>query len=108
MDENNQNDNSIIEQTPKKLFFKDKKFWLGIAYTFIPFAVFTTIMAPLSDGYGVLLPLILVIPYAILGIILWAAVRTKNKSFALGLMIGCLIPLAVMFVLTGGCGLLSF
>ena len=107
MEENN-NIDELDVKFEKKPFFKDKKFWLGIACTLVPFVLLTAI--PIIDGYYLLwiIPLIAIIPYGILGIILWATIRRKKRNLALGLMIGCLIPITVTFIVTGGCGLMNF
>ena len=52
--------------------------------------------------------LLLCIPYAVLGLIIWSVVRKSNRPVALGVLFGCATPLLVVFIVTGGCGLFLF
>ncbi len=59
-------------------------------------------------GYGLLVLALLSIPIAIIGLILWLILRQKNKMLAIGFLCGGLVPITVLFAVTGGCGLFLY
>ncbi|MDP4133371.1 MAG: hypothetical protein Q8882_05105 [Bacillota bacterium] len=58
-----------------------------------------------STSYMGILSMLGSILMAALGCILWAIVRIKNKSLAIGFLLGGMVPFMYIFFMTGGCGI---
>ena len=107
MDENNINLNEENEQPEKNNPFKSRAFYVSY---FITIVIITGISLLFTGGaydYWALGVLLLCIPCAFAGLISWAIVRRKNKSIALGILLGGLTPFIAVFVMSGGCGLVG-
>lgn len=57
---------------------------------------------------GQILALLVTIPLALIGFFLWLAFRQKNKMLAIGFLFGGVLPFAILFIATGGCGLVRW
>lgn len=60
-----------------------------------------------SDGFYGAVIWLGSIPLAVIGFILWRVIRNKNKSLAIGLLLGCMAPFTYLFLITKGCGIFS-
>ena len=108
VDENN-NWNGTDEQLPKENPFKSWKFYASFFITIVILAAVSWLFTGGgSDGYWMIGVLLLCVPYIIVGIIAWAIVRNKNRSIALGILLGSIAPFVAVFIGTGGCGLFMF
>ena len=114
MDENNNNmDKNRWEMPPeqqppkKENPFKDKMFYVAYGATIIVLVALSLILAG-GSSFVLFIAMIICIPYAIVGTVVWAIVRIKNKAIALGILLGSITPFAVVFFATGGCGLFGF
>jgi len=108
MDENKNlnNLNGAGGQPPKENPFKNWKFYAAYLITItILAAVSWLLIGGGSDNYWITGLLLLCIPYIISGLIVWAVIRRKNRSIALGILFGSITPFIVVFCVTGGCGL---
>jgi amino acid transporter len=118
MDENNnqQNTNQMGGQLPKENPFKNKKFYVTYIITFV-LAVAPHFILPLflvsagSDDYwmmAIVSLIIMIIPYLIIGIIVWAFTRKTARPLALGVLLGLITPFIAVLIFTGGCALFLF
>ena len=109
MDENDNRWEMPPTQPPKKTNpFKDWRFY---ATYFITIAILFIISFLLVRGetYLLISLFILSIPYALIGLVVSAIVRmNNNKSVASGILLGSITPFIVVFISTGGCGLIYF
>jgi len=104
MDENN-NMNDMNNQPPKKENpFKNQRFYMSY---FITIGILCVISFLLTSGNLLGGVFIFCIPYAIIGLIVWATVRMNNKPAALGILLGSVTPFIAIFIATGGCGLFT-
>ncbi|MGL5439489.1 MAG: hypothetical protein ACRDA4_03775 [Filifactoraceae bacterium] len=103
MSENNWNDD--ISEKPKKNPFKEMKFYIAYVIT-----VLTPVAIAITTNMNVWLMMIFIIciPYILVGLVIWAILRKKNRSIALGILFGSITPFIVVFLFTGGCGLFMF
>ena len=78
----------------------------GLLIILVPY-ILLFIAFRLYTGYGILGGFMLAILFSLIGFIIWLILRItyNNRSLALGLLIGGLIPFLGMFIFTGGCGL---
>ncbi|MCL2815333.1 MAG: DUF4407 domain-containing protein [Oscillospiraceae bacterium] len=109
MDENNNSRQPPEEMPPKKENpFKNKKFYIA----YFAAVLFLFAVSWIFGGfYGwMFVAMIFGIPYAILGTIVWAVMWAtaphRSRALALGIFLGCITPFIVIFIVTGGCGLL--
>jgi len=109
MNENNSpnNLNEVGGQPPKENPFKNWRFYAAYFITIVILATVSWILTG-GDNYWILGVLLLSIPYIIVGLIVWVIVRRKNRPISLGILFGSMTPFIVMFIVTGGCGLLMF
>lgn len=85
--------------------FKNPKFYIGYFCGLIPLA-----WGVISDdgAYWDLFVMIVSIPYFGISFFIWLVLKRKNRALALGILLAGITPLIMIFLLTGGCGLLSF
>ena len=104
MDLNN-NTNEAGEQPVNENPFKNRKFYIAFFVTLIILCAFPFLVSGGIHDWtiGVLL---LCIPYAIAGLIIWIIMRKRNRAVALGVLLGGVTPFVAVFIVTGGCGLL--
>ena len=100
------NINEMSGQPPKETPFKKWSFYVAYLAAAAPLFIISCIEGKFI-GWGIYL---LNIPYAIVGLIIWAIVgfAAKKKTVALGILLGSLTPAVFMFVATDGCGLVRF
>ncbi len=55
-----------------------------------------------------MVPIMLSIPMAFIGVIIWSFLRRKNRPVALGILFAGFTPFVIIFLFTGGCGLFYF
>ncbi len=84
------NSNPLKSRSFYLAFFISVSFMYGIPY--------------LMEGSDFLfVVIILSIPYVLVGIIIWAIVKSKSRNVALGILFAGLTPLLITFLFTGGC-----
>ena len=106
--ENNSADNrweAPPEQQPPQNPFKNWRFYVAyFAMIIIPFVISLIITS--GDFWVALVIMSLIsIPYGIVGVIIWAIVRRKNKAVALGILLGGMTPFNIACIALGGCAL---
>jgi len=79
------------------MIFKNWRFYIAFLVTILIFCA----IAPFFSVWFA----ILIIPYAILGLIIWSILKTENKAVAWGILLGSLMPL---LWLIGGLIIFSF
>ena len=86
--------------------FKSKWFYLAYMVTLIAlYALLRLLMGRFASDDLPLIILVLCIAYVIIGLIVWAIIKTRNVAVALGVLFGSQTPFVAVCILTGGLGL---
>ena len=92
----------------KKNIFTDADFYVPYIITTGILALFTWGAA---DGFTHLWELGVIFLgafSAIVGLIAWGSIKNRNRAIALGILLGSITPFIFLFIVTGGCGLVTF
>ncbi|MDR0476745.1 MAG: hypothetical protein LBH14_02230 [Desulfobulbaceae bacterium] len=107
MEENN-NINKSGGQPEKGNPFKNWLFYVSYLITLVVLTAITLLFTAGTDlSYWVIPAFMVSIPSIIVGIVIGFVMWNKNRSVALGILLGSITPFIIIFVGTGGCGLFN-
>ena len=96
-----------IENVKLKQKISWKQFFIGLGLVLIPLSIIEALIIFLkNDLSGLVYGLLLLMITPIIGLIVLLILKKKNRSKAIGFMIGSFLPFAFIFLATGGCGLI--
>ena len=61
-----------------------------------------------DENWWAQITLWLCIPAILAGVVIWAIVKRRNMSIAMGILFGSQTPFYIVCILTGGCGLYTY